>query len=182
MAQRQVTALTEKISEAEGLVAVAAAKGAMATQKEKKKAKGLTEKLPKLRADLISAKSELQNKKAQADAAAALEQAKAAARTEKEEATRAMTEAGLMLFVSTRIGLQDRFDNSSDTALACWQAVVTKYKAAARRDELPESDYNRGVEAFKKIWSKACEAVVGEGAARHLAQRRARRGGRGEGR
>ena len=97
---------------------------------------------------------ELQNKQAQADAAAALEQAKAEARTAKEEATRAMTEAGLMLFVSTRIGLQDRFDNSSDTTLACWEAVVTKYKAAARRDELPESDYNRGVEAFKKIWSK----------------------------
>ena len=53
MAQRQVNALTQKIFEAEGLVAVAAAKGAMATQKEKKKTKALTEKLPKLRADLI---------------------------------------------------------------------------------------------------------------------------------
>ena len=53
----------------------------MATQKERKKAKALTDKLPKLRADLISAKLELQNKQAQADAAAALEQAKAEART-----------------------------------------------------------------------------------------------------
>eukprot|EP00966_Prymnesium_polylepis_P297128 6864961-Prymnesium_polylepis.1 len=68
---------------------------------------------------------EMQNKRAQADAAAALEQAKAAARSEKEETTRAMTEAGLMLFVATRIGLQSRFDNSSDTAQACWEAVVT---------------------------------------------------------
>ena len=91
MAQRQVNTLTEKICEAEGLVAVAAAKGAMATQKERKKAKALADKLPKLRADLITAKMELQNKQAQADAAAALEQAKAAARSEKEEATRAMT-------------------------------------------------------------------------------------------
>eukprot|EP00966_Prymnesium_polylepis_P098414 2278948-Prymnesium_polylepis.1 len=70
MAQRQVTALAEKISEAEGMVALAASKGAMAPQKEKKKAKALADKLPKLRADLITAKMELQNKQAQADAAA----------------------------------------------------------------------------------------------------------------
>eukprot|EP00966_Prymnesium_polylepis_P280275 6476013-Prymnesium_polylepis.1 len=70
-AQWQVAALTEKISEAEGLVAVAAAaKGATATQMEKKKAKALADKLPKMRAVLITAKMEMQNKQAQADAAA----------------------------------------------------------------------------------------------------------------
>ena len=65
-----------------------------------------------------------------------------------------MTEAGLMLFVETRIGFQPKFDNSSDTAAAVWEAVVAKFKAAARRDELPANDYNRGVEAYKRIWSK----------------------------
>eukprot|EP00966_Prymnesium_polylepis_P243616 5633684-Prymnesium_polylepis.1 len=65
-----------------------------------------------------------------------------------------MTDGGVMLFVSTRIGFQSRFDNSSDTAAACWEAVVKKYQAAARREELPKSDWDRGVETFKKLWSK----------------------------
>ena len=32
--------------------------------------------------------------------------------------------------------------------------MVKRYQAAARREEFPQSDWDRGVEAFKKIWAK----------------------------
>ena len=154
MAQRKVNETTLKVLEAEGVIASVAGKGAMATQRERKKAKALTEKLDQMRADVATAEMDLHNTTEQAKVAAAAEQAKAAARIEKEEAGRAMTEGGLMLFVSTRISFQSRFDNSSDTAAACWEAVVQKYVTAARREDMPQSDWGRGVEAFKKLWTK----------------------------
>ena len=138
-------------------VAAVEAMGSTAKQADRRKAERAKAQISKRKAELIGLVAGLEAKKAKAEATAARAAAQAAAAATREEATRAISDAGLGLFLEIRISYQSRFDNSSDSSDSSanvWARIKAEYDRKAQRDELPATDYGRSVEALQTIYRR----------------------------
>ena len=154
VAQRKVAKCQASLDGAESIINSVDAKGASATQPEKKRAMTARGRLDKCRRELLAAQHELAEREQRAVEEAAVSAAKAAARDEKEEGSRPISDAGICLFVEIRIRYQPRFDNSSDQSNNIWARILHDFNQKGREQDLPESDYKRGIPALKTLWQK----------------------------
>ena len=150
--QRNLTAAQANLAIAQSKVDGVVAKGVLATASEKKQAARAGKHLPNLRAKVRAAEDELQRREERAAAIEKAEAARLAAAAAREEQTRGMSDAGLLIMVEQRLKLQGRFDNSSDTSDNIWKRIHHLVEAAVKKDELPRADL-RGQKALEKRYS-----------------------------
>ena len=153
MARRKLDEKQRALLDAEASVQIVEAKGALATAAEKKKAARKILVIDEQRRALVTATKWLAAKVQEAADDAVTAAAKEAAKAEREQVTRAMTEEGVMLLCEIRIKYQLRFDNSADASNAIWERIHHDFQEKGRAS-LPASDYERGVPALKSIWQK----------------------------
>ena len=150
--KRNVAEAQAAIDIAQAKIDGVAAKGALATQAERKQAARALAKLPELQQKLAAANNDLVKRVEKAAAVEAAAAAKAAAAAERDEVARHMSDAGVLVLVESRLKLQHRIDNSSDTSDAVWSRVHYMMESAIQRGDLPTGD-GRSAKALEKRYS-----------------------------
>ena len=150
--QRNLAAAKANLDIAQSKVDGVAAKGVLATAAEKKAAGRAEKNLPVLQGKVRAAEDELRRREEKAAAVEAATAARLAAAAAREEATRNMSDAGLLFLVEQRLKLQSRFENSSDTSEAIWKRIHHLVEAAVNKDDLPRADL-RSQKALEKRYA-----------------------------